>query len=401
MSSPATIDELRRVVERADRVHALGSRHSFNDIADTPGVLLDTRGLEPSVQIDHEARTAKVVAGMTYATVAERLQSAGFALANLASLPHISVAGAIATATHGSGLHNQNLAAAVASLELVTAGGDLVTLDRGHPDFAGVVVGLGAFGVVATATLDIVPTFDVRQDVFEQLPWASLESHFDDVAGSAYSVSFFADWSADTVRLAWLKSRRQDGAAPADDFFGARPAVVAHHPIPGVDPVHTTEQLGRPGPWQERLPHFRSGFTPSVGVELQSEYLLPRRLAGPAISAMRGIGPMLVELLEVTEIRTVAADELWLSSAYDRDSVAFHFTWQQHQPEVEALLGQVEATLAPFEARPHWGKVFVTEPARMRALWAHFDDVSALINRYDPAAKFSNDYLRRVGLVPS
>lgn len=391
---PQTMGELQDLVARHERVKALGSRHCFNDIADSPGALIATGGLPDDVVVNPgQAPTVTVPAGATYGAVVSRLHEAGYALANLASLPHISIGGAIATGTHGSGDHNGSLAAAVAAIDIVIADGALLTLRRGEPDFAGTVVNLGALGIATRVTLDVVPTFTVCQNVFTNLPWAALEQNFDAITSAAYSVSLFTDWVSPAVNQVWLKSRGEVYEEP--DLFGAQPATAAMHPLPGLSAVNCTDQLGAAGPWYERLSHFRLGFTPSNGTELQSEYLLPRRHALQAIDALRGLGECIAPLLLVSEIRTIAPDDLWLSPNGSEPAVAFHFTWQQHQEDVEALLPAIESALEPFGARPHWGKVFTTTPQHLEHLYPRLGDFRALAARLDPAGKFRNLFLDR------
>lgn len=405
---PDTLEEVQELVAGASKIRALGSRHSFNAIADSPGSLISLENLDPAIGIDAAAGTATVSGGTRYGTLAETLEANGFALANLASLPHISVAGAIATATHGSGDANGNLATSVAELEIVAADGAVHHLSRGgSPDFDGAVVGLGALGVVTKVTLDIEPAFTVRQDVFEQLPWETVLENFDAVTSSAYSVSLFTDWSGDAVAQAWLKSRVPGLGQPLTDeafveeafagrtFFGGTRATVARHPLPGVSAENCTEQLGVPGPWSERLAHFRMAFTPSSGEELQSEFFVRRSDAVHAIAELRALSDRITPLLLVSEIRTVAADRLWLSTAYGQDSVGFHFTWKQRQDEVEKLLPLMEEALAPFGARPHWAKLFHAGAGSVAGLYPRFSDFTDLAERMDPEHKFRNEFLTR------
>jgi xylitol oxidase len=307
------------------------------------------------------------------------------------------VAGAVATATHGSGDGNGNLATAVAALELVTADGTMVTASRGDADFAGMVVGLGALGIVSRLTLDIEPSFDVAQSVFEGLGWEQVLENFDDVTSSAYSVSLFTDWSGATVGQAWLKSRAGEAAPPtgAPSFFSGTPAAQARHPLPGVSGSNCTQQLGLPGPWSDRLAHFRMEFTPSKGDELQSEYLIPREHAVQAIRTLRRLSGVVTPLLLVGEIRTIAADQLWLSPNYGRNGIGLHFTWRQDEPAVKAILPLLEAELAPFGARPHWGKLFHAGAAGLSPLYPRFADFTALAGRLDPDGKFRNAFLDR------
>ncbi|WP_328611357.1 FAD-binding protein [Amycolatopsis sp. NBC_00345] len=403
--TPRTTEEVRAAVEAATTVKALGSRHCFNDIADAPGgVLLDlsalnTGSLENPVEINAEAATVTVGGSARYGDFVGQLHEAGFALPNLASLPHITVAGSVATGTHGSGRRLQGLASAVSALELVTADGGLRTFSReADPDvFPGLVVGLGALGVVTRLTLDVVPTFEVRQNVFEGLPWTAVHQHFDEIEDAGYSVSLFTDWTGDRIDQVWVKSRVEPGApvTALPGLHGAVPADRPRHPVAaaGVPAVHCTPQLGVPGPWHERLPHFALAFTPSVGEELQSEYFVPYGDAVAAIEAVRGLGDQLAPVLLVCEIRAIAGDDLWLSPSHGGDRVALHFTWRPRQPEVEALLPLLEERLAPFGARPHWGKLFHSS-----ALSGHYPrmaDFRALAHDLDPGGKFRTPFIRR------
>jgi xylitol oxidase len=372
---PRSLDELRELVARAPRVHVIGSRHSFTGIADGEE-LVSLEDMPGGVEVGDG--TVTVGAALRYGDLAGELNAHGLALHNLASLPHISVAGAVATATHGSGEGNGNLATAVAGLELVTSEGDVVHARRGEPDFAGMVVHLGALGAVTRVTLDVEPAYEVAQHVFEDVPWEALPS----ALGAAYSVSAFTRW--DVVDTLWVK-RRVDEPLPEAP---GRPATVELHPIPGLDATGCTPQLGAPGPWSGRLPHFRLEFTPSHGEEIQSEYFVARERAAEAIAAMREVGPDVRGVLQVSELRTVAADELWLSPQHRRATLAVHFTWRRDQPAVERALREVEAALLPLGATPHWGKLFLTPPAPERA-----DDFRALARRLDYRGAFRNAWL--------
>ncbi|WIX99481.1 FAD-binding protein [Amycolatopsis mongoliensis] len=388
--TPRTVGEVREAVAAASHVKALGSRHCFNDIADSPGgVLLDLRELDVPVEIHDGSVT--VGGSARYGDFAEQLHSAGFALPNLASLPHITVAGSVATGTHGSGRRQPGLASAVSAVELVTADGELRTFTRSNPEFPGVVVGLGALGVVTRLTLDVVPAFDVRQDVFDGLPWEAAYRHFDEIEDAGYSVSMFTNWANDTIDQVWVKSR-VDAFTERTGLLGAVPADGPRHPAhaAGISAENGTPQLGVPGPWHERLPHFALAFTPSVGDELQSEYFVPYEDAVAAVRAVRGIGDLLAPLLLVSEIRAIAGDDLWLSPCHGGDRVALHFTWQPRQPEVEAVLPALEERLAPFGARAHWGKLF-----RSSAPYPRMADFRTLATGLDPSGKFRNPFLER------
>lgn len=394
--APRTVEEVQELVAGASRVKALGSRHCFNDIADCPGgVQLDLAGLDVPLELDTAASTVTIPASARYGDIAGPVHAAGFALANLASLPHITVAGSVATATHGSGRHNRNLAAAVSAVELVTADGERRTYSReADPEtFPGVVVGLGALGVVTRLTLDLVPSFDLRQDVFDGLPWAAAAERFDEIQDAGYSVSMFTNWARDTIDQVWVKGLA--GSGSPEDFHGAKPADGPRHPAhaAGIPADNCTPQLGVPGPWHERLPHFRLDFTPSVGNELQTEYFVPWRHAAEAMEAMRGLGERLAPVVLTSEIRTIAADELWLSPIQGGDRVALHFTWQPDREAVRELLPVMEERLAPFGARPHWGKLF--HRAAPAELYPRMADFRALVTELDPDGKFRSPFVRR------
>lgn len=343
--------------------------------------------------VDAAARTVTVDAGITYGQLCPLLDGKGFALHNLASLPHISIAGACATATHGSGEKNGNLATAVSALEMVTADGDLIKLSRKSDGdlFKGAVVGLGALGVVTRITLDIQPSFKVEQYVYENLPLAQMKDHFDDIQASGYSVSLFTDWQKQRINEVWIKSRRKF-IAPAE-WLDAKLAKRNLHPIAELSPENCTEQMGVPGPWYDRLPHFRMGFTPSAGKELQSEYFVPRRNAVDAILAVERLRDQVTPHLLISEIRTIAADDLWMSTAYQQPSVAIHFTWKQDWPAVRRLLPVIEKELGPYQPRPHWGKLFTLAPATLQSRYEKLEAFRQLAAKYDPKGKFRNDFL--------
>ncbi|RJL35913.1 FAD-binding protein [Bailinhaonella thermotolerans] len=380
---PACLGELRRLVAGARRVRALGSGHSFSDVADGPGDLILLDRMPRIVEIDGAARRVRVSAGTTYAELAPALHEAGLALENMASLPHISIAGSCATGTHGSGDGNRSLAAAVSGVELVTADGSTLELARGDADFPGAVVALGALGVVTALTLDLVPAFELRQYVREGLEPDAL-ADFDAIMAGGHSVSLFTDWRRTSV---WLKRREE---FDRDEWYGTRPADGPRHPIAGMPAGSCTRQLGEPGPWHERLPHFRADAPPSgAGDELQSEFLMPRAHAAAALRALFAVGDRIRPVLRVSEVRTVAADDLWLSPFRGRDSVAVHFTWIRDPAAVLPVIGLVEEALAPYDPRPHWGKLFTRWPACPGG----FRD---LAGRLDPGGKFANAFLDRL-----
>lgn len=396
LHEPGSVAEVQTLVKKLDQQKALGSCHCFNNIADSPANQVSTAKLNRVISIDEKTKTLTVEAGARYGQFAEELDQKGYALHNLASLPHISVAGACATATHGSGVKNGNLAAVVSGLEMVTADGEVHNLTRqDHADeFNGVVVGLGALGMVTKVSLDIQERFEVRQDLFQDLPLQSLTEHFDEIMASGYSVSLFTDWQKKVVSQVWIKRKVEaDTKALGQDFYGAKAATKNLHPITRLSAENCTDQMGVAGPWYERLPHFKMGFTPSSGKELQAEYFVPRENAVDAILALEKKGDLIFPQLMISEIRTIARDELWMSPCYQRDCVAIHFTLQQNTPEVLKLLPVIEAELAPFQVRPHWGKLFTIPAAQLQAAYPKFEDFRNLIKKYDPKGAFRNAYL--------
>jgi xylitol oxidase len=395
LHEPESIDELRSIVSRAERIRALVTRHSFNDIGDS-AELVSLSKLPEEIQIDPELRTVTVSAAMRYGDLAQELERSGYALHNMASLPHISVGGAIATATHGSGVGSGNLATAVVGLELITSDGERLLVGRSDPEFPGMVVHLGALGVVTTVTLAIEPSYRMHQQVFDRLDWDVALDRFDEIMSSATSVSYFTDYG-EYVNQVWLKQRVDDDGnpPPRDSLHGASLAAAPRHPIDNQPGQSCTEQLGVAGPWLGRLPHFRMEFTPSNGDEIQSEYILPRQHAAAAIGAVRGLADRIRPVLYTSEIRTIAADDLWLSNAYGTDCIGIHFTWKLEPEAVNGVLPEIEAALAPYSPRPHWGKLFHLTASDLAPRYERMPDFRRLVDQLDPRRTFRNDFLER------
>jgi xylitol oxidase len=353
------------------------------------------------VELDVQARTVTVDGGVKYGELATTLHENGWALANLASLPHISVAGACSTATHGSGAGNGNLATAVSGMEMVAASGDLVEISRDDDPqlMDAVTVGLGAFGVLTRLTLAVEPTFAVRQRVYEHLPMSTALDQLDEIMADGYSVSLFTSWRDDFVEQLWRKQRvpldghDNDDSEGAGERFGATPATRDLHPIVELSAEPCTEQMGVPGPWHERLPHFRMGFTPSSGEELQSELFVAAADAPSAMRTLIEMHDILAPVLMISEVRAVAADTLWMSPCYQRHCIALHFTWIQSWPDVRPVLERVESALAPYAPRPHWGKLSTMTGDVVRSRVQRMDAFRQLLDEWDPGQKYRNEYL--------
>ncbi|GHF26544.1 D-arabinono-1,4-lactone oxidase [Pseudolysinimonas yzui] len=391
VARPRNLDELGELVLANSRVKALGSRHSFNLCGDTTGTLLDMSAFDSTVEVHGE--TVRVAAGGTFSHVVEALARTELALPNLASLPHISVAGAVQTGTHGSGVRNPALSASVTAFEMMRSDGTIGRFTRGTSEFDACVVGIGALGIVTALELHCVPGFSIAQSVYLDMPWEAALGSWDELSECAYSVSVFTKYVGDTIPQVWAKRRVGDPEGLDPAALGARQAQEALHPLPGVRPDNVTVQFGEAGPWYERLPHFRSNFKPGRGDEIQSEYLVPSSAARDATEALRRIGDRISPLLHVSEIRTVAPDAAWLSPSGDRQSTAFHFTWQSKPREVAHVVPLVEQALAPFAPRPHWGKVFAMSGAELREVFPRLAEFSILARQLDPTSKFSNEYL--------
>ena len=402
LHAPTSLAALQQLVAGSTRLRALGTRHSFSEVAASDGPLVTLTAMPPEIEIDTAAATVRVGAGVRYGELAVSAHAAGLALANMGSLPHISVGGASATGTHGSGNRSRSLASSVREIELVTAGGDLLTLSReADPDvFDGAVLSLGTLGILTHLTLDLVPAAPMRQTVHLDFPAERMdEANLAEMLGAGASVSLFHHWDGH-IAQAWVKQRlsedTDEGTALPEHWLGGRRAPGPVHPLPGMPADFCTDQTGEPGPAHERLPHFRLEFTPSSGEEIQSEYFVPRERIGEALAAVMPLGERIRPLLHASEVRTVAADELWLSPAQHRDSACVHFTWKQRPAEVAALLPEIEERLAPFAPRPHWGKVFVLDPEVVRAQYPDLARFRALRDRLDPERVFRNEYVDRL-----
>jgi xylitol oxidase len=393
---PKTVEETQSLVKSTAKLRALGTKHSFNAIADSTHAQITLQNLD-SMTLDKANHAVTVGAGVRYGTLAPWLDQQGFALHNLASLPHITVVGAVSTGTHGSGVKNGNLSTAVTALEIVTANGEIVHISKEkNPDeFAGAVVGLGGLGVVTKITLNVQPTFLVRQVVYENLSMDQLEHNLDAIMSSGYSVSLFTDWQHHNIGEVWIKTKAEPNSQPqiAPEFYGATAAKQKMHPIPSHDATPCTEQMGIAGPWYERLPHFRMNFTPSSGAEIQTEYFVPRSKGYEALMAVEQLRDKITPHLFITELRTIASDDLWMSPAYQQDSMAIHFTWKPETEEVQKVLPLIEEKLAPFNARPHWAKVFTMSPSRLQEVYANTPKFKTLLAKYDPQGKFRNQFV--------
>ena len=389
---PESISELQELIRTNQKIRVRGTAHCFNDIADTSSYAINLSKMPKTIEVDVEKKSVLVAAGLKYGELAPVLHEQGWALDNLASLPHISIAGSISTGTHGSGVKNKNLANQVISFDVVTAEGEIRHIDRSNPAFSAMVVGLGLGGIVYQYELRIEPTYEIRQVVYPNIPLDILQRNFDPIMSTAYSVSYFTDWGSDQVGNLWCKFRA-DEVIP-DSIGGCAQADKKYHPITSVNPEACTEQLGVPGDWHQRLSHFKLEYTPSVGEEIQTEFFIDRKDASAAIEVLSKLGDEITPLLWITELRTIAADDLWLSGAYQRDTLGIHFTWKK-EDAIYPVVEKVEAALRPFNYRPHWGKVFTAEAQYLKSVYPKMSEFKALVEALDPTKKFENSFTRR------
>lgn len=392
VEAPENVAALQQVIRNATKVKPHGSRHSFNTIADTTGTIISLEHFQNISEPDPETQTVTIGGGVRYGELAVKLQESGWALHNLASLPHISVAGAIGTATHGSGHRNGNLSTAVVGLKFVDGRGEVQTFDESNlEELHSRIVHLGALGVIFELTLRIQPTFEIRQTVFENLPFETAIEHLALIGQLGYSVSLFTRWSGPIFEQVWLKSER-DLPVPSD-VLGAKPASRKLHPLAELPAENCTDQLGVVGPWHERLAHFKMEFTPSAGEELQSEYFVSLEDAPAALATLSALATYLEPLVFVTEIRFIAADSLPMSPAYQRDVVGIHFTWKPLWDEVKPMLLTIESLLAPFNPCPHFGKLFMLPAERIHEAYPRLSAFAEIAAKHDPEGTFRNEFL--------
>jgi xylitol oxidase len=393
---PKNVEDVQEIVKKCAKLRIIGSRHSFSKIADSTEALICLDFLNKLVSLDKVNHTVTVEGGMKYGNLCEYLHENGYALNNLASLPHISIAGSIATATHGSGVSNYSLTSSVVSFELVKADGEVIVISRKDGElFKATVVGLGGFGVVTKVTLELEPTYEIQQDVYTKLPMAALEKNFMEIASGAYSVSLFTNWQNKTINEVWFKAKvpKNGPKKYAPELYGAKLATKKMHPVETQDAEPCTDQLGIPGPWYDRLPHFRMKFNPSTGKELQTEFFIPIEKAYEAIMAIESLNEKISPYVLITEVRMIKGDTDWMSPTYKRDSIGIHFTWKQEWETVQKLIPQVEAVLEPLDPRPHWAKLFSMSPSKLQSKYEKIDEFRALLKKFDPTGKFRNEFM--------
>lgn len=393
---PERVGQIQELVKNSKRIKTLGSRHCFNSIADCDETHLSLAKMNKMLAIDENEMTVTIEGGAQYSDFCVELNEAGFALPNLASLANISVVGACATATHGSGVNNQSLASSISEIELVDGNGGIITLSRQKDaeKFNGVVVNIGAIGIVTKLKLDIEKSFQVRQDLFENLSIEQLAENFDEITSSGYSVSLFTNFQK-SIRVMNIKRRIDENISDLPkEFFGATAAKESINSR-GIPDTNRSPQMGVSGCWFECLPHFKFSKQLIQGEEIQSEYYVERKNAVEAILALEEISNIIFPQIIVAEIRSIKADNHWLSPFYRGDSVGIHFSWKLNEREVMKILPEIEKVLAPYKPIPHWGKLFTISREELHAYYPKMSEFIGLCEEFDPNGKFRNEYLNK------
>lgn len=390
------LTQLQKVIESSNKLKVIGTGHSFSEIADTTGTLISLKNLDAEIEIDEKSQTVRVSAGTSYANLAKYLEKNGWALSNLASLGEITIAGAVMTGTHGSGSDNKVLSDSVVAIEMILASGDKFVIDRkDFAQFPGFVVSFGALGVFTKLTLKIVKSFSVKQVVYENIPIQSVLENFNEIFDRPYSASYFSNWSPKNTGQIWMKFLDNEKFSELQsNAYGGNLALTNQHPVKVNHPGNCTEQMGVAGKWLFRLPHFKLDSSPASGDEVQTEYLVDRDYVQGYINELTKIGEDIAARVYATEIRTMSSDDLWLSGAYGRETVGFHFTWKKTS-EVKDFLPVIENILGKNKGRPHWGKLFSTPRAQLIERYPKYEEFRQLIQKYDSGNKFRNKFIEQ------
>lgn len=395
IEAPATIEELSEII-RSGKVRPIGTMHSFSKVVVGEGTLVSAAGLAFEPALDKASSTVKVSAATRFGDLALFLEKNGVALKNMGSLPHISIAGAAATGTHGSGDKNQILSSSLSAYSFLNSKGELVRYQRGDENFEACRVGLGAYGLWVSVELDVVPSFQIRQDVYLDIPWEVFYEDPTNLTSAGYSVSLFTKWGEVSIDQVWVKALPGDKAGLP--IAGISPEKTSRKELaPGVGD-NLTQQGGVEGPWLDRLPHFRLDATPSAGNEIQTEYFIQRKNIVGAVKAVNKIAEQINHTLIITEVRTIAQDDAWLSPMNRGDSVALHFTWVNDTPAVDKAVAALEEVLAEFDPIPHWGKVHHFDKSKLEKVHARLGKARAVFDELDPEGVFNTEYLKSLGV---
>jgi L-gulonolactone oxidase len=398
---------LVRACTRGSRLRAVGAGHSFSEIACSDDTLLSLEQMSGVLDVDRPSGLVRVQAGITINALSRQLDAHGLAMENLGDIDVQSIAGAISTATHGTGARLRNISSQVAALKLVLADGSTIECDAGRePEvFAAARVGLGALGVVAEVTLRCVPAFTLR-GIDEPAPLAQTLERFEALALGNDHFEFFVFPYAD-VALTRTNNRTDEPPRPrgrvaayANDVlltnhaFGAFCRIARRMPgaIPQINRL-VTRLAGR----SERVERSASIFaSPRLVRFTEMEYALPRERTPEAVRrAMEMVESRGLAVPFPIEVRTAAPDDAFLSTASGRDTgfVAVHMfagmQWRDYFERVEAIMDELGG-------RPHWGKRHFQTAATLRGRYPDWDRFQAVRARLDPTGVFTNAWTDRV-----
>lgn len=410
---PRSPEGVQRAVKAAQAqgltVKAVGAGHSFTGIAVAPGVLLELDDMQGLVSADAGSGLVTVLGGTRLHRMPGLLAPYGLAMQNLGDIDRQSIAGAIATGTHGTGKGFGGIATQVRGLTLVTAEGEFLRIDaeRNADMLSGAVVGLGALGIVVEVTLQCVPAF-LLHAVDSRVPIDDALETLHERAADADHLEFY--WHPHTdVALMKTQTRLPESAARhpipmlrrwvdetvlSNGVFGAY--CAASRIAPAIIPPFNRLAVRLTGHAEYTDRSHRVLVHDRAVRFREMEYAIPADDVVPAVQAIRKLIDQRGWRIEFPiEVRFAAADDLWLSTAYGRDSayVAVHRYWRA---DPRAYFDAVEQIMLDLGGRPHWGKLHSLDDEQLRARYPRFDDFLALRNRLDPGRLFGNRHLERV-----
>ena len=419
---PKTVEEIQHILQYHAKIRVLGSMHSFNNITKLPqefnGVYISMSNMNQVIKCCRGERVT-IQPGITFGELGEYLHERNFGFHNMASLPHITVGGAISTGTHGAGVFNGNLASHVMQVKLISADGKLRTYRIGQdPEFQHIPVSFGLAGIIVEIELDIVPDYDIQQCIYENLPFNTIKkSDYKTAFSSAYSFSIFTQWKNRKFTSIWAKYRLRKGRngneesimIDCPDMNKIKPSSNKVHPLPGGDTSFVSGGIGKnyKEPGYVGLPHFLMEGVPSQGEELQSEYFVSSHMFDVVIEVLFHHfeeNPKLYDLLYVSEMRFVAGDKLTLSPQHVLgSSIGFHFTWKKEFDQVVDALKGIENVLKPYNALPHMGKLFTMTGRELEGKYGqrNLRAFQSFVAPLDPLKKFVNPFLQNLILLPT
>lgn len=413
---PTTIGELQSIIAYSPKVRVIGSAHSFTPLVRSSGrvkpTLLSLRHIPRTWSLDEKKKTVTVDAATTYSELCHALDKTGFALPNTSSLSHFQIAGAIATATHGSSgsrngrLTRSGLADTVVGLEIVGPDGTIRNVNKGHPQFSSSVVSLGMVGVVTRVTLSLVDDYDVIQRVYGKWPptptgtLSAFLSSLPKTIAQFDSFSAFVKWNVDDFGL--LIGRKQVPRGATDSASTTDPRLITG-PIQGFlgQGDFATTGVGR---WCDKMFLWKNNGSPFVSQpELQIAHFVPFRDVERALHATRKVVSTWGDEVLYCELRAVRGDE-HLLSPYSADapkpdsfSISHSLDARLGVEKVRQRASELESVLRPYQVRPHWGKLTAMTASDLKEAYGlklkRFQEVQQQV---DPNRKFTNDYLEHL-----